>query len=243
MQPPSRTIAAPSVMRAPDTDGVEVDTQGDAFFFAFPTAPGALAAAREAAERARTAVRSECGSASTPGTPLVTEEGYVGGDVHRAARIAAAGHGGQILVSTATMSLVGSTTARRLRRPRGAPLQGPRRARARVPARRRRVSAAPKPRTGRTSRCRRRRFSGREARAGRGRRASAPRRCPAPHVDAAPAERVRRGSRSRPRRRIGRVVPRRPVVGAARAAARRAALLASALAQVAAGRRAARSTS
>ena len=38
----------------------------------------------------------------------MTEEGYVGGDVHRAARIAAAGHGGQILVSTATMSLVGS---------------------------------------------------------------------------------------------------------------------------------------
>ena len=32
------------------------------------------------------------------GTPLLTDEGYVGDDVHRAARIAAAGHGGQVLV-------------------------------------------------------------------------------------------------------------------------------------------------
>ena len=36
------------------------------------------------------------------GTPLLTDEGYVGGDVHRAARIAAAGHGGQVLVSAST---------------------------------------------------------------------------------------------------------------------------------------------
>ena len=40
------------------------------------------------------------------GTPLLAEEGYVGDDVHRAARIAAAGHGGQVLVSAATASLV-----------------------------------------------------------------------------------------------------------------------------------------
>ena len=40
------------------------------------------------------------------GTPLLTEEGYVGGDVHRAARIAAAGHGGQVLVSSSTAQLV-----------------------------------------------------------------------------------------------------------------------------------------
>ena len=40
------------------------------------------------------------------GTPLLTEEGYVGGDVHRAARIAAAGHGGQVLVSSSTAPLV-----------------------------------------------------------------------------------------------------------------------------------------
>ena len=40
------------------------------------------------------------------GTPLIGEEGYVGHDVHRAARIAAAGHGGQVLVSAATEALV-----------------------------------------------------------------------------------------------------------------------------------------
>ena len=40
------------------------------------------------------------------GTPLLTEEGYVGADVHRAARVAGAGHGGQILVSASTASLI-----------------------------------------------------------------------------------------------------------------------------------------
>jgi predicted ATPase len=40
------------------------------------------------------------------GTPLLTEEGYVGPDVHRAARIAAAGHGGQVLVSASTAALL-----------------------------------------------------------------------------------------------------------------------------------------
>jgi predicted ATPase len=40
------------------------------------------------------------------GTPLVTAEGYVGADLHRAARIAAAGHGGQVLVSASTATLV-----------------------------------------------------------------------------------------------------------------------------------------
>ena len=41
------------------------------------------------------------------GTPLVTDEGYVGTDVHRAARIGAAGHGGQVLVSASTAALAG----------------------------------------------------------------------------------------------------------------------------------------
>ena len=40
------------------------------------------------------------------GTPLLADEGYVGGDVHRAARMAAAGHGGQVLVSSSTERLV-----------------------------------------------------------------------------------------------------------------------------------------
>ncbi len=40
------------------------------------------------------------------GSPLLTDEGYVGADVHRAARIAAAGHGGQVLVSASTAALI-----------------------------------------------------------------------------------------------------------------------------------------
>jgi predicted ATPase len=89
--------------------GVEVDTQGDAFFFVFPTAPGALSAAAELTEGlAPGPIRVRVGLHT--GAPLVTGEGYVGHDVHRAARIAAAGHGGQVLVSAATASLVGYET-------------------------------------------------------------------------------------------------------------------------------------
>ena len=85
--------------------GVEVDTQGDAFFVAFPTAPGALAAAAAATDRlAAGPIRVRMGVHT--GTPHVTDEGYVGVDVHRAARIAAIGHGGQVLVSAATRALV-----------------------------------------------------------------------------------------------------------------------------------------
>ena len=85
--------------------GVEVDTQGDAFFFAFPTAPGALAASSAFTEFLASGPISVRVGLHT-GTPLLTEEGYVGGDVHRAARIAAAGHGGQVLVSSSTAQLV-----------------------------------------------------------------------------------------------------------------------------------------
>jgi len=81
--------------------GAEVDTQGDAFFIAFPTAPGALAAATAARDALTIPVRMGLHS----GTPLLTDEGYVGADVHRAARIAAAGHGRQILVSASTAAL------------------------------------------------------------------------------------------------------------------------------------------
>jgi predicted ATPase len=85
--------------------GVEVDTQGDAFFFAFPTAPGALAAAGAlTTSLAPGPIRVRVGLHT--GTPLLVEEGYVGEDVHRAARIAACGHGGQVLVSASTASLV-----------------------------------------------------------------------------------------------------------------------------------------
>jgi predicted ATPase/class 3 adenylate cyclase len=84
--------------------GVEVDAQGDEFFVAFPSPPAALAAAAAIAdELAPGPIRVRMGLHT--GTALVTEEGYVGDAVHVAARIAAAGHGGQILVSHATAAL------------------------------------------------------------------------------------------------------------------------------------------
>jgi predicted ATPase len=80
--------------------GVEVDTQGDAFFYVFRDASEAVAAASEACgELAAGRVRIRVGVHT--GTPQATGEGYVGADVHLAARIGAAGHGGQIVVSTA----------------------------------------------------------------------------------------------------------------------------------------------
>ncbi len=104
-----------AILRAAVTGhgGVEVDTQGDAFFFAFPTAPGALAAAAEAREAlAAGPIRVRMGLHT--GSPHLTEEGYVGSDVHRAARIAAAGHGGQILVSAASAALLDTADLRDL---------------------------------------------------------------------------------------------------------------------------------
>jgi predicted ATPase/class 3 adenylate cyclase len=85
--------------------GAEVDTQGDAFFFAFPSALGAVAAAqgiRDALEPGPIRVRMGLHT----GAPLLTNEGYVGDDVHFAARVAASGHGDQILLSQSTRELV-----------------------------------------------------------------------------------------------------------------------------------------
>ena len=93
--------------------GVEVDTQGDAFFVAFPTAPGALWAAA-AANEALAAGPIRVRMAIHTGTPLLGPEGYVGVDVHRGARIGAAGHGGQVLVSAATAALLGTDSLRDL---------------------------------------------------------------------------------------------------------------------------------
>jgi predicted ATPase/class 3 adenylate cyclase len=93
--------------------GVEVDTQGDAFFVAFPTAPGALGAAADAsAGLASGPIRVRMGIHT--GTAYLGDEGYVGIDVHRAARIAASGHGGQVLVSASTAALVPSDGLRDL---------------------------------------------------------------------------------------------------------------------------------
>jgi hypothetical protein len=85
--------------------GVEVDTQGDAFFVAFAKARDASAAANDA-RRALDGGPIRVRMGLHTGEPVVTEEGYVGIDVHRAARIASAGHGGQILVSHSTRQLV-----------------------------------------------------------------------------------------------------------------------------------------
>jgi predicted ATPase len=88
-----------------DEGGVEVDTQGDAFFFAFSSAFGAVAAAQAMTEAlAPGPIHLRIGLHT--GAPLVTDEGYVGGDVHLAARIAASGHGGQVVLSKATCELV-----------------------------------------------------------------------------------------------------------------------------------------
>ena len=88
--------------------GIEVDTQGDAFFVAFARASDAVAAAVDAqAALGEGPVRVRMGLHT--GEPTVTEEGYVGLDVHRAARIAAVGHGGQVLLSRPTRDLIGTS--------------------------------------------------------------------------------------------------------------------------------------
>jgi predicted ATPase/class 3 adenylate cyclase len=87
--------------------GVEVDTQGDAFFYGFASAKQALAAATAGQEALRDGpVRVRMGIHT--GEPIATAEGYAGLDVHRAARIMSAGHGGQVLVSESTERLVDS---------------------------------------------------------------------------------------------------------------------------------------
>jgi predicted ATPase/class 3 adenylate cyclase len=87
--------------------GVEIDTQGDSLFVAFGRARDAIAAARAAQQGlAGGPIRVRMGIHT--GEPLQTENGYAGMDVHRAARVAAAGHGGQVLVSQSTRDLVQS---------------------------------------------------------------------------------------------------------------------------------------
>jgi class 3 adenylate cyclase/pSer/pThr/pTyr-binding forkhead associated (FHA) protein len=92
-------------------EGYEVDTQGDAFFVAFFRATQAVSAAVEAqrklAEHAwpeNVGVRVRMGIHT--GEPWNEETGYVGMDVHRAARIANVGHGGQVLLSESASALV-----------------------------------------------------------------------------------------------------------------------------------------
>jgi class 3 adenylate cyclase len=93
--------------------GVEIDTQGDAFFFAFPRARDAVSAAVEA-QRMHAShewptghmVRVRMGLHS--GEPALGSEGYLGIDVVRAARLCAVGRGGQVILSETTRALVGN---------------------------------------------------------------------------------------------------------------------------------------
>ena len=91
--------------------GQEVDSQGDAFFIAFPRAKDAVVAA-VAAQRVIASSPWPGGAAVRvrialhTGEPLSAGAAYVGLDVHRAARICAVGHGGQILLSETTRALI-----------------------------------------------------------------------------------------------------------------------------------------
>ena len=93
-------------------NGIEVDTQGDAFFVVFERASDALVAAQDAQHELRGPVRVRIGVHT--GEPVLTGEGYVGLDVHLGARIRAVGHAGQVLVSQSTRELVGSEGLRYL---------------------------------------------------------------------------------------------------------------------------------
>ena len=91
--------------------GTEVSTDGDAFFAAFPSAPNAVAAASSAQRELAALGWSNAASVRIriglhTGLARLGGDNYVGLDVNRAARIAAAGHGGQILLSEATRALV-----------------------------------------------------------------------------------------------------------------------------------------
>jgi class 3 adenylate cyclase len=92
--------------------GTEIDTQGDAFF-SFPRARDAVAGAVDAQRALRDHEWPDGRAVSVrmglhTGEPHVGEEGYLGLDVVRAARISAAGHGGQILISETTRALLGN---------------------------------------------------------------------------------------------------------------------------------------
>ena len=87
--------------------GHEVDSRGDEFFLAFKDARAAADAAVAlqqslAAHDWPTGVQVRVRVGLHTGQPTVRDEGYFGMDVHRAARICQAGHGGQVLISAAT---------------------------------------------------------------------------------------------------------------------------------------------
>jgi class 3 adenylate cyclase len=94
--------------------GTEMGTEGDSFFVVFATAQDAVVAATQAQRElagyqwpAGEPIRVRMGIHT--GSPTVHDDGYVGMDVHRAARIASAAHGGQVVMSSATAELVNGT--------------------------------------------------------------------------------------------------------------------------------------
>jgi class 3 adenylate cyclase len=91
-------------------DGVEVDTQGDAFFVAFARASDAALAALAGQAALGSRVRVRMGLHT--GEPLTRSDGYVGMDVHRGARVMSAGHGGQIVVSESEQAPCSATSSR-----------------------------------------------------------------------------------------------------------------------------------
>jgi predicted ATPase/class 3 adenylate cyclase/Tfp pilus assembly protein PilF len=96
--------------------GIEVDTQGDAFFYAFARAQDAVMAAVEAQQVLSShdfgeGVELRVRMGIHTGEPTVSDEGYVGADVHLGARISAVAWGGQVVISSATAALVGGGEA------------------------------------------------------------------------------------------------------------------------------------
>jgi class 3 adenylate cyclase len=96
---------------AADAGGTEIDAQGDALFFSFPRARDAVSGALAAqlglgAERWPGEAEVKVRMGLHTGEPTLGEEGYLGLDVVRGARIASAAHGGQVLVSETTRALL-----------------------------------------------------------------------------------------------------------------------------------------
>ena len=94
-------------------DGIEIDRQGDALFFALPRAQEAVSAAVEIQRtHARTAwpdgVRVRVRIGLHTGEPSIGAEGYLGVDVVKGARICSVARGGQVLLSAATHALTAS---------------------------------------------------------------------------------------------------------------------------------------
>nr|MBA3427542.1 adenylate/guanylate cyclase domain-containing protein [Actinomycetota bacterium] len=86
-------------------EGYEVDYEGDAFFYAFSSGQGAVRAVSRAMAGLRAGpIRIRVGVHT--GEPALDPPKYVGMDVHRAARLMSAGHGGQVLVSASTVPLL-----------------------------------------------------------------------------------------------------------------------------------------